>query len=361
MMKRYQTVKRYLLRFPIFYKILIANSSLIVLWALGCILFFSHIGNPIQWGIAAFILISGVGICVFINMTLIRLALSPLDSLCESMNQISKGNFEVCALPHPLAEARMASCFKALNQMMDVLRGERERSELLAKQIISAQEGERKRIAGELHDETSQILATLSIGLEKLKLDMPESAPNCAKCRSDVYRLKGLTDKALIELHRLTFNLRPSLLDDMGLKPAVSSLLREQLEKAGIQVEFDWKGEETRIPEESEISIFRIIQEAVTNIIKYAHASEVTLTITQTPDQIDLNLRDNGIGFNPSNVKLDPMTRFGIYGMKERILLLNGKFNLQSEPGKGTLITASIPIQKMGQPLLQKAKEPAYD
>ncbi len=360
-MESYHRLRNRALRFPISYKILIANSTLIVLWALGCILFFSHIGSPIQWGIAALILIAGVVLCVLINMALIHLALSPLDSLCSSMNQIAAGNFEVCAFPHPLAETRMASCFHALNRMMDVIREERERSETLAKQIISAQEGERKRIAGELHDETSQILATLSIGLEKLKMDLPDSSPNCAKCRADLYRLKGLTDKALIELHRLTFNLRPSLLDDMGLKAALSSLLREQLEKTGIQVHFEWDGKEIRIPEEVEISIFRIIQEAVTNIIKYAHASEVTLTVCQTPDQVNLVLKDNGIGFNPAGVKLDHMSRFGIYGMKERVLLLNGKFELQSEAGKGTMISASIPVLKIETLYSRKIQEPAYD
>lgn len=236
--------------------------------------------------------------------------------------------------------------YKVFAALLDALEKERIRSAKLVKQVITAQEEERKRIARELHDETSLILASLSLGLEQLKATIPlAGASDAANYKQHINHLKAMTDKTLIELHRLTFNLRPSLLDEMGLKSALTWLLREQLEAKGLGVEFVWKIGWDRLPEEDEISIFRIIQEAVTNIIKHAKASQVTVSLEEKKGGVRITIADNGVGFA---FKEQASTgTFGLIGMKERVTLLQGEFELKSAPGKGTGIAVSFPLKQV--------------
>lgn len=288
-----------LLRVSAFYKILIANSILILAGAAaGFRVSSNHSREPATIAFLAIV----VAACVLINSFLIRLALE--------------------------ASSKEAQ----------------ERGRLHAGYVIAAQEEERKRIARELHDETSQVLASLIMGLEKVKIEMPNISPQCISCKEDVGSLKGLTDKALIELHRLAFNLRPSLIDDLGLKQALSQLLREQVEKQGLGVVFHWEGSEERLPAETEIALFRIIQEAVTNAVKYAQAGKISVALSRNRDKVDVEISDDGIGFDMEAVQRSKENRLGLMGMEERVSLLQGTFSLQSAAGKGTRVSAAIPI-----------------
>lgn len=343
---------RTLLRLPAFYKILIANSIIILFWGGAGLWVLKTYFRMLPWGVPAIILVSGaIILSILINSVLIRLALTPLADLSNTMVLVSKGNFNLRANFHPLGGKVVDECISSLNNMLDTLQqtlktleDERELSRLRAIQVISAQEEERKRIARELHDETSQVLASLVIGLEQLHNRAPDSMGGCSEIKSEILRLKSLTDKSLEELHRLIFNLRPSILDDMGLRSALSWLLREQVEKHNVRVDFIFTGSDSSLPDEIEIVLFRIAQEALTNIIKYAKASEVKVNVNINTANVELEISDNGIGFDPTVTARDKDRRLGIFGMQERAALFSGKFTIQSFTGKGTTIHVLIPI-----------------
>lgn len=345
---------RFLLRLSLFYKILIANSAIILIWGVAGLWILHHYFRFLPWGIPAIILVTGaVILSIIINSIIIKFALVPLVDLSNVMCKISEGNLKLRADYHPLGGSLVDQCVTSLNAMLDTLNqamthleAERERSRRRAIKIITAQEEERKRIARELHDETSQVLASLVIGLEQLNKRMPNSIPDCTGCKQDVSRLKSVTEKSLDELHRLIFNLRPSLLDDMGLRSAISWLLREQVEKQGIQVNFNTEGSDSNLSDEIEIVLFRVAQEALTNIIKYANASQVTFLLRFNKHNAELEISDNGIGFDPNLVARDKGQRLGLFGMQERVELFSGTFCLRSVPGHGTTIKVALPIQE---------------
>lgn len=349
---------RVALRLPPFYKILAANSALILAWGGAGLWILHHSFSAAPWGTPAMLLFGGAVVgSILLNSLLIHLALAPLRDLSDIMRAVARGETRLRARTHSLGGGMFDQCVESFNAMLDrleatmaALEEERERSRQQAIQVIQAQEEERKRVARELHDETSQVLASLIIGLEQLHRNMPDSLPNCLACRSDVHRMKQNTDRILEELHRLAFNLRPSLLDDMGLRHALSWLIREQVEKKGIAVHFTLEGPDRRLPDEIEIALFRVAQEAITNILKYADASTVTVVLRHEADRVALEITDDGKGFDPERTRREGAKHLGLFGMRERVSLISGTFHLRSIPGEGTTISASIPVPAAARP-----------
>lgn len=352
-----------MLRLPMFYKILIANSTIILFWGVVGLWTLFRYFSFLPWGMPAVILVSGsVILSILVNFILVRLALAPLEDLSDVMINVGKGNLDFRAKYHPLGGKLVDQCVRSLNGMLDTLNNamrnlekEREHSRKQAIKVLSAQEEERKRIARELHDETSQVLASLVIGLEQLHKRMPGSIQDCPGCKQEINRLKSVTERSLDELHRLVFNLRPSILDDMGLKSALSWLLREQVEKKSVKVDINMEGSDSAIPDEIEIVLFRVAQEAITNIMKYANASLVIFNLIIADSHAELEVLDDGIGFDPDTVARDKEKRLGLFGMQERVELFYGTFNLNSLPGRGTSIHVSIPFNA---PTVEIAPEP---
>jgi signal transduction histidine kinase/PAS domain-containing protein len=219
---------------------------------------------------------------------------------------------------------------------------EQARADLL-RQLIKAQEDERRRVARELHDVTSQALATLAVRVETIgsiaKLD-PKEADTLLE---EIRRLLMLTSK---EVHSLIYELRPSLLDDLGLPAAVRSCAHNVLEAAGIEVHLEVVGQENRLPPEVEIAAFRITQEAITNIASHSKAESTYISLEFKDRGISVQVEDDGIGFNLLEVISSAHAKesMGLLGMKERAELLGGTLNIDTEPGKGTRITVEIPL-----------------
>ena len=219
----------------------------------------------------------------------------------------------------------------------DEMRGE------LLRQIISTQEEERKRIARELHDETSQALTSLAVHLQAVMDALPLHT-NQIKAR--LARIRSLAVNTLDEIHRLTYELRPSLLDDFGLVAAVKWLAENRLEAAGIKVHLETDGREKRLPIEVETALFRIVQEAATNIVRHASADWATIALEFKENSVVVRIEDNGRGFDPDQaIRLTDNGRgAGLLSMKERADFLGGGLRIQSRPGFGTQIAAEIPI-----------------
>lgn len=224
----------------------------------------------------------------------------------------------------------------------EVKRKDAARGELL-KRVITAQEEERRRIARELHDETSQNLTVLAMGLETAR----PSAGGERATRDKLEGLKDLAVKTLDGVHRLVYDLRPSVLDDLGLLAGLRWYAESRLEPLGVRVSLMVTGDETRLPVELETAVFRIGQEAISNIARHANAEDVFIGVDFQPDRIVLEVEDDGEGFDAgAQVPGEEGHGWGLLGIRERASLLGGSFNVASAPSTGTRIEVSIPLRR---------------
>jgi len=210
-------------------------------------------------------------------------------------------------------------------------------------QITKAQEEERKRIARDLHDDTSQALYALSRQVDNFTRDNVELAPNQATFLKE---LRQQLNNALEGIRRFTQELRPPMLDDLGLLAALRWEVNDLEKRAGIETELTVSGTERRYSAEVELIIFRIVQEALRNVEKHAQASKVAVTIEFTEGKTKVSVCDNGKGFELRGGLSDlPRTgKLGLAGMEERVHLLNGSMRIESKPGKGTRVIIEAPI-----------------
>ncbi len=214
------------------------------------------------------------------------------------------------------------------------------RGELL-RRVISAQEDERKRIARELHDETSQGLSALMVGLDTVQV---ASTHDVQKASAHLQNSKAIAKTLLENIHRLIADLRPTLLDDLGLVPATSWYGVQRLKPLQIAFQMSGTGLTARLPTSIETVLYRIVQEAITNIVRHAHASVVEVQFERQPGYVILQVSDNGKGFDPQTVQASRGQGLGLRGMQERAIILGGEFQIQTVVGKGTIITVSVPV-----------------
>lgn len=212
------------------------------------------------------------------------------------------------------------------------------RGQLLEK-VIAAQESERQRLSRELHDEAAQTLTALSLGLRSL-----QEAHGLTPVQKQLAEtLKEQTTQLMRELHRLSVELRPSALDRVGLVASLRQYMNELGERYPLQVEFEAEGlEDAILQPEAEISLYRIIQEALTNIVRHAQASRVTVTIQRRGHFVITVIEDDGRGFDPQQARKN--SRLGLFGMEERAALVGGVLRIESTEGSGTTIYVEIPF-----------------
>lgn len=216
------------------------------------------------------------------------------------------------------------------------------RGQLLSR-VITAQEEERKRIARELHDEYGQTLTGLLMSIESLEnMTLPQQSP----LREKLKNAKSLVTHALEEMRRLTLDLRPSALDDLGLAATIHNYAQSRLETVGVQVKFKSKGLNQRLAPTVETTLFRIVQEAINNITKHAQAHNVSIQLEAKNGKITAIIEDDGIGFNVDTTFKSRIgtPALGLLGIQERTTLLGGTFSIKSQPGQGTRLTVEIPL-----------------
>jgi signal transduction histidine kinase len=223
-------------------------------------------------------------------------------------------------------------------QERDRLRGE------LLHQVVSAQEMERQRIARELHDGTGQTLTALGLGLAAVSGRISAIDSTSSKQVAD---LKDLSTSAMIELRDVISNLRPSLLDDLGLVPALRGQVQAFIERSGIKADLDISGNVRRLSPDLETIIYRIIQEGLTNVSKHAGASATYIELTFENEALTVIISDDGHGFDvDAAMRAAPteLRAWGLLGMQERVALADGTFKISSKPGEGTTIEIEIPL-----------------
>jgi signal transduction histidine kinase len=208
------------------------------------------------------------------------------------------------------------------------------------RRVISAQEDERRRLARELHDDTCQSLAALSVSAEAAVADL---SPGPARDR--LIAVKALVDTSLADLHRVIYDLRPSVLDDLGLVPAIRWLVAHRFASSPVTVRLEVDGFAGRLPPEVETALFRVVQEALTNIDRHAHAEQVLVQLSAGEDRLLIEIEDDGVGFEPGSV-VEPAAGgrgLGLLGLRERVELLGGTCEVESAPGHGTRVLVSVP------------------
>jgi signal transduction histidine kinase len=264
----------------------------------------------------------------------------------EQMRMALKGSLEHVERANQQLEQRVEERTRELKRLYEQLQEREQWREELLRKVIAAQEDERKRLARELHDETSQTLSALAMKIETALAAWPSDAS-----RERLTEAKQLTVRTLEELHRLIFDLRPSVLDDLGLVSAIRWYAERHLEPRGIAVRCEFSGFGSRLMPELETALFRVTQEAITNIAKHSGAETVLIQCLQRDNRISIEIEDDGKGFVPANLP-PPSARergLGLLGMRERVELFGGTLELDSAPGSGTRIAVSVPVvQEVG-------------
>jgi signal transduction histidine kinase len=251
-----------------------------------------------------------------------------LESLRASRLQVERAHQELLGRNRELA------------QLSEELRQKEHLRAQLLEKVISAQEDERKRIARELHDDTSQALTSLVVGLKVL-----EGLHDPAQVRAQVAELRDLAAGTLDSVHGLALELRPSVLDDLGLVAAVQRHLAALSRIHGLDVDFHTSGlDGVRLPAETETAVYRIIQEALANVIRHSRASGASVVLERRQEALVAIVEDDGRGFD-ADLLLGSEHSLGLHGMRERSFLVGGKLTIESSPDGGTTVFVQVPLQ----------------
>jgi signal transduction histidine kinase len=232
------------------------------------------------------------------------------------------------ALP-PLGHDELGRLGRSFETMRLALEKDVTRRRLLRK-VITAQEEERKRIARELHDETCQTITAL-----KMKLDA-----------AGMEDAQAMATRSLDELHRIIYDLRPSILDDLGLLAAIRWIAQRSLAPLSVKVRCEFEEPLDRLPFELEIAVFRAVQEAINNVVRHAKAETVLIEVAVNRGVLEIEIEDDGQGFDVQEVGGPSASGrgLGLLGMHERMELIGGASKVTSSPGKGTRVSLRVPI-----------------
>jgi two-component system sensor histidine kinase UhpB len=326
----------------LFYRVLIANSAIIFIGATGGTYLATRLGTLSYAPLIIFVTVGWL-VSVLLNFVLLQYAFRPMLELGRVMNRVQVGERSLRA-PQTGIDPQADQLARTFNMMLEAID---EANRQRAAQIINAQEEERKRVARELHDETSQVLTSLLISLALL-----EESITSPEARERISETRQLAHQTLRAIRSLSIDLRPSALDDLGLLPAVRWYIKEYQQKSGIKVEYQADGLKERLTSEVETVIYRIVQEALTNVARHAHAQNVNVHLKEKNNAIEVMIQDDGRGFDVQhllNTKpgLGQERGWGLVGMFERAQLLEGTLEIDSRPGKGTTIHALIPLHPL--------------
>jgi signal transduction histidine kinase len=230
---------------------------------------------------------------------------------------------------------------------------DRKRLQTLSTRLMEAQETERRHIARELHDEIGQALTAVKINLQTLKrsADTLSQSSSSTEIVSPIQDSADIVEVALQQVRNLSLDLRPSLLDDLGLVAALRWYVDRFTKRTGIKTNFLANSYQAQLDPKIETACFRIVQEALTNVMRYAQGQQVTVELRQQDEVLHLLISDDGVGFDvqAARERATQGGSLGLLGMEERALLVNGQFRIHSTPTEGTKIDVSFPIAAQTQ------------
>lgn len=312
---------------PLLAKLVIADVTINIaaLWIVGR----SPPGANVQ------IILTSLLVTLALNAGLVYWALLPLRALEATTVRVSRGDLGARFAVPPFADRNIARIGRTLNELLDHLTADRARARQLAAQVINASDDERARIARELHDSTAQSLSALEM-MATAALNEPKGA--------SVDRLRTMQEiakQALVEVRTLSHTMHPRVLDDLGLVAAVEHLARRTREQTEIRV---WvtSSDQGTVPRVIASVLYRVAQEAVSNAVRHAKATDLNIAINIDERDVSLDVRDNGRGFDVDAAETS-MSGLGLFSMRERLGLVDGSLTILSRTGVGTTLRAVVP------------------
>ncbi len=340
----FRSILQRILGIPLLYKVLLANALIVVVGAtIGTLITVRSVhgrDDPAEYWLIAIFACAGTVLSLLVNYLVLRAALQPIDRLAEVAERVRRGDFSRRVRPSRFPDPQLARLGSSFNETLDELAADREQLRQLTSQVINAQEDERKRIARELHDDTAQVLFAQLLGITALRSSENE------KIRTAAESMAESTVDALEGVRRLALELRPPALDDLGLWAALGELAQRYGEKYRLAVAYDWLGSRERLPADLELVLYRIAQEAMTNIVKHARATNASIEVERRSGEVVLTVSDNGRGFDPGlpTARDERGLGLGIFGMVERTALVGGGLRIEPVEPHGTSIVAIIPL-----------------
>lgn len=325
---------RSLLRFPLFYKILIANAMIVALVTIGCGVL-ARAAVPNESVTFAVLLAVGVALSVLSNALILRVALSPLKRLEQTAKRVQEGDHTARVPPSELADRDMERLTATFNTMLESAEAYRHRLRDVAARALNAQEEERKRIARELHDGIAQTLAALRLRLRVVRTARDEERGMALE------RISADLAAATEEVKRIAHGLRPPALDILGLSPAIESYARSVAENTGIAIVTEVDATDGVLSSDAELALYRIVQEALSNIARHSGAETARVAVNVSRSAVTAVISDTGRGFSVRSEM--ERSGLGLFGMQERGAYVGGTVQVESEPGRGTRVRVTIP------------------
>ncbi|MEO7457461.1 MAG: sensor histidine kinase [Gemmatimonadaceae bacterium] len=322
------------MRVPLLAKVAGANL-IIVISALTAVAVERRVNAP---GSAVSILGAALAASLIVNLMLVYVALRPLSDLEATATKLSSGDTEARVPTSVLADRDMARVGSTLNALLDRMTEDRARERRLAAQVISAQDEERARVARELHDSTAQILTAVILQLGAASRESTSPALDAR-----IATLRELAAEALEEVRSLSHTMHPRVLDDLGLAAALEWLARQTGAQEPLDVHVAAAEFEPPIPAPVAAALYRVAQEALRNAARHAGATHVDLRLDREESNAVLEIVDDGRGFDVERAELR-RPGMGLFSMRERIGLVNGRLSVRSGPGRGTRVVAVVPL-----------------
>lgn len=286
----------------------------------------------------ALVMLVAVVLALAVNLVLVYVALRPLKRLEETAGRVWRGDLGARVVSSPIADRDMQRVGGTINVLLDGLTSDRERLRRLAAKVISAQDAERARLARELHDSTAQSLAGLLMQISALARDCGDNGMGLR-----LHELREMAASVLEEVRTLSHTLHPRVLDDLGLAAALDWLARRTRESSEVEVTVDAPDEAVPISPAAESALYRVAQESLNNAVRHANPSIVSLTLAVRGDRAVLEVVDDGIGFDMREAEMR-RPGMGLFSMRERVGLVDGRLSVDTAPGDGTRVTASVPL-----------------
>jgi two-component system sensor histidine kinase UhpB len=337
-------IKQPLPYLSIFQRIVIGNSIIIILGAVGGTLLTRSLTDRAA-DLSLIILFAFIGttLSVLTNSWIISTSLKPLRELRQIVNHIQAGSTLLDINRLQEADPDIGEFTRVLHDLLLQLEERNHQLRALSERAITAQEEERKNIARSLHDDTGQALSMLIINLERLENRLPVDE---SELRSKLEASRKLASDSLTELRKIVYGLRPSILDDLGLIPAIRWYSRSVLEANGVQVRMSLPEEPIELPSHLATTLFRVAQEGINNIMRHAGARTTDICLTLDHSGVNLRIQDDGQGFDPHQAagQAVNLQHLGLLGMQERAELVGGNVTVESVPGKGTRLQVFVPL-----------------
>ena len=310
---------------PLYWKVCLINGGVFCVGTVALALSPAKVSERVLAS-EAVVLAVGLAAMALLNAVLLRASLAPIDRVIRAMDSVRRLAPGQRLIPRGSGPGtRLAESY---NAMLDRLETERSTSNAKA---LAAQEAERHRIAQELHDEVGQSLTVVLLGLKRLEAHVPDAV------RGELATVRESAREGLDDVRRVARRLRPGVLDDLGLHAALSALCTDVGPDLAVRRTVGRGLPE--LPDEAELVVYRVAQEALTNVVRHARAATARLSFTKVGDQVILEVTDDGCGCR------DLVPGAGITGMRERALLIGATLEVASAPGRGTAVRLMVPLE----------------